>query len=77
MNFNIRIRLHEGKQKIHQAACHDVSIEEHMPFLHSEDEYAKAEEKCFSCWCCIPVFLAFVSVVTILPSSFYTGFDLS
>lgn len=35
------------------------------------------QKKVFSSWCCFSVFLAFFSVITFFPSSFYTGFDLS
>lgn len=77
MGFNIWIRLDETKQKAHQTACRGVSTEEHMPLLYSEDEDATAETKFYSGWCCVPVFLAFVSGIIFFPSSFYTGFDLS
>lgn len=75
MGFKIQIRLHDRKQKAHQTACHGVSIEEHMSFLYREDKDATAVF--FSSWCCFPAFLAFVSVITFFPSSFYTSFDLS
>lgn len=77
MSFNKQIKLHDRKQKAHQTARHSVFIEEHMPFLYREDKDATAEKRFFSSWCCFPAFLAFVSVITFFPSSFYTSFDLS
>lgn len=46
-------------------------------FFTERTKMLQQKKSFFSSWCCFPAFLAFVSVITFFPSSFYTSFDLS